>query len=133
MPMLACDRPVNHPDEQAAETSPEVEDEPDTGICGAADAIDDACEDVHGEDAEPCAPFDQVDDGCEEGKITEADACEQLGPLREACSAMFGSDAQACSSLNEVALTCPSSPPAAGQGGEPEYPGRLGGDAGVVQ
>ena len=69
----ACERSV---DSGAADRNgqggvEDGDDEDDDGggtpMCDAAEAIDDACEAVNGEDVAACAPFDAIDEACEAG------------------------------------------------------------------
>ena len=38
----------------------------DDNTCAAAEALDDACEAVYGEDVAQCATFDAIDEACED-------------------------------------------------------------------
>ncbi|HWB77655.1 MAG TPA: hypothetical protein VG755_21965 [Nannocystaceae bacterium] len=78
--------------------------ENDGGLCGAAAAVDDACEAVYGEQAAECDPFDAVDESCEAGEVI--DECGMAGPLDDACEALFGEQAPECDATDAVDEAC---------------------------
>lgn len=91
----------------ANNTDNEDEDEtPSSPVCAAAEAIDDACEAVYGEDVAECAPFDNLDEACEAGEVT--DDCAVAEDLDDDCEDLFGEDAAECADSDAVDESCES-------------------------
>jgi len=82
------------------------EDYPEGSICAAAEAVDDACEEAFGEDAEECMPFDDVDEACEAGQVGEDDACGLAEALDDACEDLFDEDVAECAALDAIDEAC---------------------------
>jgi hypothetical protein len=93
-----------------ADGDAEVEDceteETPTGICAAAESIDDACEAVHGDQADVCAPFDTLDEACEAGAEL---GCAEAEALDDECEAVFGEDAPECDQSDALDEACEGS------------------------
>ncbi len=104
--MAACDAQEKDDNDDDDDDGDDDDDDdgPKDGICGAAEAVDDACEAVHGEDVEACKPFDDVDEACEAGTVI--DECKTASELDEACEALFGKSTAECAPVRTISEGC---------------------------